>query len=922
MSSNEDFASDQMEKQFSGEKKGPLDNRSCRDIICLVLWILHIGGFFVASFLGVRDGNPHKLYLPRDYKGDYCGAKDQWNDGSDRTKFPKLVRMLNVTAVVDKISKELICSTIAERRLMQILPVDELETYMCGCCKISCPRCAAVYEMNDPATPEDLFAMSGSQLADFTDRNSAAGLIASGKLGQIMQEVDKNFIRTCVASCDDVVYNGFDLRKFTYMPDFNDELRNVWKVLIQDDGVPEIKEAISTQFTFDALPKILCDYEPRYCVPVPGMTFSELSGGYCGFALSEEMAQAAGQSAAATEMGEASLSSFMGILLETLDVFSIVFAFSFVSGIILMVLIRFLVGCFVWFALAAIVTLTGVAGVAAYVKSGQCVGVTMSDAARAYHHSAKTYGKDMMAKKSNQYAGTEFQVLDLTHEHYTGNAADYHGMQDHTVSGRKCQMWNSSTPHEISWYLDQYPEANLTKNHCRNFNDAIFMWCYTQDPNMRWEICHSLDTTAFHQMCPTGYVIQEEWQRTALHVIAVVLWVLTFVQAVMIICLFFQIRKAIAILKSAALFVIENPQAFLVPILEAMLAFLWLMFWCFCASFALSQVPPGYTPTEMYATYTEAAGTDDIPGNCTAEWPPNGVYKYAGNLEAEDDPCSGNKGDISGITPKCWACSPPRYQITTTFWYLLFSFLWNNALLAAFLQIIVAGAVATWFFCPFDENKRKDSNAVSTSVRNAFRYHFGSVCFGSLLVAIIQFIRCVLKYMELQAQQAKNRVMVMVFRALQCVLLCFERYIKFINRTAYITISITGESFCTAAWHGFTMILRHMGTFAALFYLGRIIRYVGMGFVMTSTAIVGYYTLQAMAPEINPVGPVILYVVLGWMVGDLFVGVFNLAVDTILFSLIIVEDKGYNAVEFAPSPLLSIVEDLAEKSDSDKKPTE
>ena len=62
-----------------------------------------------------------------------------------------------------------------------------------------------------------------------------------------------------------------------------------------------------------------------------------------------------------------------------------------------------------------------------------------------------------------------------------------------TKSGKQCQQWSSDTPHvpAAGYTDDKFPDGSreLAENYCRNPNDANFLWCYTMDPNTRWEEC-------------------------------------------------------------------------------------------------------------------------------------------------------------------------------------------------------------------------------------------------------------------------------------------------------------------------------------------------------------------------------------------------------------------------------------------------
>jgi hypothetical protein len=66
----------------------------------------------------------------------------------------------------------------------------------------------------------------------------------------------------------------------------------------------------------------------------------------------------------------------------------------------------------------------------------------------------------------------------------------YRGCQTRTVSGRRCQKWTAQYPHEHKFTPDIYPAAGLGDHtYCRNPLQFHTIWCMTEDPNKRWEIC-------------------------------------------------------------------------------------------------------------------------------------------------------------------------------------------------------------------------------------------------------------------------------------------------------------------------------------------------------------------------------------------------------------------------------------------------
>ncbi|XP_053379720.1 uncharacterized protein LOC123526988 isoform X2 [Mercenaria mercenaria] len=73
----------------------------------------------------------------------------------------------------------------------------------------------------------------------------------------------------------------------------------------------------------------------------------------------------------------------------------------------------------------------------------------------------------------------------------------YTGKLSRTSSGRTCQRWDSHIPHSPSYkMLSLFPDDSFEElaNHCRDPSYDGILWCYTTDPNRRWETCNLKDT--------------------------------------------------------------------------------------------------------------------------------------------------------------------------------------------------------------------------------------------------------------------------------------------------------------------------------------------------------------------------------------------------------------------------------------------
>lgn len=95
--------------------------------------------------------------------------------------------------------------------------------------------------------------------------------------------------------------------------------------------------------------------------------------------------------------------------------------------------------------------------------------------------------------------------------------------------------------------------------------------------------------------------------------------------------------------------------------------------------------------------------------------------------------------------------------------------------------------------------------------------------------------------------------------------------------------------------------------FGVVAVLGRVINVIGIVFIMAATATAGYLLLRAMHSDVSPVFPLIVYAVMGYMVGHLFMNVFGLAVDTSLQCVIFAEEKCPEG-NFVPPQLKRVID--------------
>jgi len=921
-------------------KDGPVKDRGCTDIFCVPIFIAAQVIFIIVTIAGMADGDPSKLYRPRDYRGAYCGVEQNWNEGPNTLNMEKQSYTMNVTATVDLIMQQMICSSAARKALVEgdgfnaPLITDEpaQHEYLCDCCLEPCDRCPGSLQVGGDLTdPASIGSVIGAKMSDLTNPSAGADLFKPGGANgdrfsatSFWQEATKYFNMVCLPDCNthfgSVDNTSSATRSYTYIPANDSVLHDEWLLLLRGDDtnplLSTIKTTIEQQFTFEALPESLCPYPAALCVPMPGIKFTDVGAGSnrCSFMLSEEVSSAIGGQAAAaleglggTSIADVASSSstfgqWIGDFQECIDSFIVTAALSFVVGIVFMVLLRFFIGVCVWLAVFCTVLFFFLGGAMSFVRSGQCADAGFLESGQ---QNAVAIVVTAKVAAENSVSGNEVS------EAMTGDGADYKGVQSYTRDGRLCARWDVQT--KVPRYnSEDYPNSNLILNYCRNpyndtdLNKAATIWCITSDAETVWGEC--LPVGVIQPECDGGYAVKSKTARDVLFYLSFVIWGLGLIWVIVICFMASRIRLAIALNKVAAQFLATNPQMLLLPIVQSIVGIVWTLLWMLAASFLLSQVPDSYTPTGYFATYAEAWGTVNpcaiwetgdhcvaTPGKCTDKWPTGSVWK--------DDTCI--EEILDGISVmKCWRCAPPRYIFDVRFAISFFVFLWNNAFIVALGQILVAFSVCIWFFA----KEKLKTPVLWRSIKTILRYHLGSVAFGSFIVALVQFIRYCLKYLEKQAQAQKNRVMALVLRVLQCCLWCFEKCIKFLNKNAYIQIALTGKNFCISAKNAFWLIMNNALRFGMVAILGSIIHNIGFVCITVGTALVGYFLVRAMHEEVSPVMPVIVFVFMGYLVSRVFMTVFGLAVDTSLQCFLTVEKAKPTDTEFVPSSLKGFVD--------------
>lgn len=107
--------------------------------------------------------------------------------------------------------------------------------------------------------------------------------------------------------------------------------------------------------------------------------------------------------------------------------------------------------------------------------------------------------------------------------------------------------------------------------------------------------------------------------------------------------------------------------------------------------------------------------------------------------------------------------------------FLLVSFYWFHQVLVNIVHVTSAGTIATWWYVPI-EAAGWWSTAIQDSLVRSVTYSFGSICFGSLLVAVVQALRT-LAHMARDNEDGKILACI-----LECILALLQDVIEYLNK--------------------------------------------------------------------------------------------------------------------------------------------
>ena len=220
--------------------------------------------------------------------------------------------------------------------------------------------------------------------------------------------------------------------------------------------------------------------------------------------------------------------------------------------------------------------------------------------------------------------------------------------------------------------------------------------------------------------------------------------------------------------------------------------------------------------------------------------------------------------------------------------FMFFMWLWTTAFIQAMGQISQAHASLIWYFLP--DRDTLPLTQVFRSLGEMARYHWGTAACGSLILAVLNFVRGILTYIKYKCGEKGGLLADLILKCMFCCLWCLEKFIQFINKHAYIQCAFEGKGFLSSAMRSFGLLSRNLGRVATVTVVSNITIAVGKLAITLIAMILGYLYLVNVEEMAGYIIPTLFIGLIGYFASSVFLEVIGTTSDTLLQGFLIEEE--------------------------------
>jgi solute carrier family 44 (choline transporter-like protein), member 2/4/5 len=370
-------------------------------------------------------------------------------------------------------------------------------------------------------------------------------------------------------------------------------------------------------------------------------------------------------------------------------------------------------------------------------------------------------------------------------------------------------------------------------------------------------------------------------------IIGIITVIVLFIVLLIILVLIKRIRLAIQLIKEGSKAITGVFLTILFPLIPLLLELAFLAYFILtavylaCAGSSLYRIA-GNNTSNLSNSSTSTTTTTSLSCNPNQNISSSGVqclfYRYGVDANSYLDSALIFLNDYQWL--------PQLFNV--------FMMFWTEAFLMGLNQMILAGCFGIWYW-----SQNRSHCILFVSIKDTFVYHLGSIAFGALLIAIVKTIRFVIQFIERRVKSAAGNnkvtkcIITFVSCCCQCCFWCMEKFLKFVNRNAYIMVAIYGRNFCTSAVDALTLLATNPLRALVLDRVTDFVLFIGRLLITAGVGVLGFYFFSKQfyispeyakyfAPDLHYYWLPLLAVILGsYFIAKTFLTVYEMAVDTV-----------------------------------------
>ncbi|XP_061598182.1 choline transporter-like protein 4 [Cololabis saira] len=399
---------------------------------------------------------------------------------------------------------------------------------------------------------------------------------------------------------------------------------------------------------------------------------------------------------------------------------------------------------------------------------------------------------------------------------------------------------------------------------------AYGIWhCYWEYDNYK-QISASINDVGFTTNFEIYLQVQETWLAFLI--------IISVAEAIILLTVIFlrtRILIAVALIQESSKAISHMMSALLYPLVTFVLLLVCVAYWSATAIYLATSGDPVY---KVVALNSSESGCEGVNGSVSCD---------PQNFTSSDYPSCSSA-----------SCIFIKYNEEGLFQQNLFNlqiynavaFLWVVNFVIALGQCTLAGAFASYYWAFTKPNDIPTFPVFSSFVRS-LRYHVGSLAFGALILTLVQIVRMLLEYIDHKTRSAQNALARFILCCMKCCLWCLEKFIKFLNRNAYIMVAIYGTNFCVSAKNAFKLLMRNIIRVVVLDKVTDLLLFFGKLLVVGGVGVLAFFFFSGriVLPGntfrfeiLNYYWMPIITVVFGsYLIAHGFFSVYNMCVDTL-----------------------------------------